>query len=95
MSNAYGFVEVTGVVAAITAVDIMCKAADVQFVTKECKWGGRLVTIIIEGNIAAVKEAIETVKVSGLKQPVAVGVLARPHPEVIRLVKKSAEKASV
>ena len=51
MGNALGFFEISGVVAAVNALDIMCKTADVQFVTWEKKLGGRLVTIIIRGNV--------------------------------------------
>ena len=47
MGKAYGFFEIPSVTAAVVAVDIMCKTADVQFVTWEKKLGGRLVTIII------------------------------------------------
>ena len=49
MGKAYGFFEIPSVTAAVVAVDIMCKTADVQFVTWEKKLGGRLVTIIIRG----------------------------------------------
>ena len=48
MSNAYGFIEITGVVAAMDALDIMCKAANVKLATWERKLGGRLVTLVIE-----------------------------------------------
>ncbi|MCL2421276.1 MAG: BMC domain-containing protein [Defluviitaleaceae bacterium] len=95
MANAYGFVEITGVAAATSALDIMCKTADVRFVTWERKLGGRLVTIIIEGEVAAVKEAIAAAEVNGIKKPAAVGVLARPHPEIVRLVSESAEKVKL
>ena len=37
MGNAYGFMEITGVVAATDALDIMCKAADVSLATWERK----------------------------------------------------------
>ena len=47
MSKAYGFIEITGVVAAINALDIMCKTADVELASWERKLGGRLVTIIV------------------------------------------------
>ncbi len=43
MSNAYGFIEISGVVAAMDALDIMCKAANVTLATWERKLGGRLV----------------------------------------------------
>ena len=46
MSKSYGFIEITGVVAAIDALDIMCKTADVELASWERKLGGRLVTII-------------------------------------------------
>ena len=51
MGNAYGFMEITGVVAATDALDIMCKAADVSLATWERKLGGRLVTLVIEGKV--------------------------------------------
>ena len=58
MSKAYGFIEITGVVAAINALDIMCKTADVELASWERKLGGRLVTIIVEGDVSAVTEAV-------------------------------------
>ena len=95
MADAYGFIEISGVVAATSALDIMCKAADVRFVTWERKLGGRLVTIILEGKVAALQEAIAAAKISGLKEPAATGILARPHPEIIRLITQSAEKVKL
>ena len=82
MKKAYGFIEVAGVVAATTTLDTMCKTANVSFVAWQRKLGGRLVTIIIEGEVAAVNEAIEAAK----EKAVASGVLANPHPEVARLI---------
>ena len=52
--KALGFIEVSGVVAAIDALDIMTKSANVRLVTWERKLGGRLVTIVVTGEIAAV-----------------------------------------
>ena len=43
MGMSYGFVEIAGVTAAVDALDLMCKSADVKFVTWERRWGGRLV----------------------------------------------------
>ena len=51
MSKSYGFIEITGVVAAIDALDIMCKTADVELASWERKLGGRLVTIIVQGDV--------------------------------------------
>jgi microcompartment protein CcmL/EutN len=84
----YGFIEITGITAAVTALDIMLKTADTRLVTWERKWGGRLVTIIIEGEVAAVKEAIEAAKQNGISQPAACGILPNPHPEITRLINK-------
>jgi len=88
MANAYGLVEITGVVAATYALDVMCKTADVNFVAWQKKLGGRLVTIIVEGNVAAVKEAVAAAKENCIKMPVATAVLSNPHPEVVRLITK-------
>ncbi len=60
MSKSYGFIEITGVVAAMDALDIMCKTADVELASWERKLGGRLVTIIVQGDVAAVTEAVES-----------------------------------
>ena len=71
-----GFIEVSGVVAAIEALDTMVKTADVEFVTWERKLGGRLVTIIVQGDVSAVTQA----------------VIARPHEETIKMVELSASR---
>ena len=93
--TAYGFLEITGVTAAMTALDIMCKASAAKVVSWERKWGGRLVTIIIEGDVSAVNTAIEAAKANGIREPVACGVLANPHPEIKRLVELSAQRIVV
>ena len=63
MGQCYGFFEIPSVTAAIDAVDIMCKTADVEMITWEKKLGGRLVTIIIRGDVSAVTQAIEAAAV--------------------------------
>lgn len=90
MGKSYGFVEITGVAAAVDALDIMCKTSDVKLATWERKLGGRLVTIVIEGDIAAVNEAVEAAKKMAIKKPAASGIIANPHEEIVRLVKLSA-----
>ena len=92
MGNAYGFIEITGVVAAIDVLDIMCKAAEVSLASWERKLGGRLVTLVVEGNVSAVKQAIEAGVAGALKKPVASGILPNPHPEVVRMVELSASR---
>lgn len=57
MGNAYGFFEIQSTTAAISALDIMCKTANVEFITWEKKLGGRLVTVIIRGSVSDVNQA--------------------------------------
>ena len=90
--QALGFVEISGVTAAIDALDIMCKAAEVEFVTWERKLGGRLVTIIVTGSISAVTAAVENADAMAIKKPVATAIIANPHEETKRLVELSASR---
>ncbi len=73
MSNAYGFIEFRMVaamaLAAMDALDIMCKAANVTLATWERKLGGRLVTLVVEGDVSAVKQAVEAGSTGGLRKP--------------------------
>ena len=87
-----GFVEVSGVVAAVDALDIMCKSAEVSLVSWERKLGGRLVTLIITGNVSAVTAAVENARAQCIKKPVATAVIANPHAETVRLAELSAKR---
>ena len=87
-----GFVEVSGVVAAVDALDIMCKSADVTLVSWERKLGGRLVTLIVTGDVSAVKAAVENATQHCIKKPCSTVVIARPHAETIRLAELSAKR---
>ena len=90
MSKSYGFIEITGVVAAIDALDIMCKTADVELASWERKLGGRLVTLIVEGDVSAVNEAVEAAVANAIKKPASYAVIARRHEEIVKLVELSA-----
>ena len=90
--NSLGFVEVSGVVAAVDALDIMCKSADVSLVSWERKLGGRLVTLIITGSVSAVQAAVDNACAQCIKKPVAHAVIANPHPETFRLAELSAKR---
>ena len=87
-----GFVEVSGTAAAIDALDIMCKSAEVTLLSWERKLGGRLVTVIITGSVSAVKAAIENATAHCIKKPCASAVIANPHPETMRLAELSAKR---
>ena len=86
MGKALGFFEISGVVAAVNALDIMCKTSDVEFVTWEKKLGGRLVTLVVTGNISAVKSALETGKEKASALGTVYGCEAIPnlHGEVAK-----------
>lgn len=92
MGNSLGFIEITGVVAATDALDIMCKTSGVELATWERKLGGRLVTIVVRGDVASVTEAVETASKNAIKKPVAYGVIANPHPEIEKLIAFSASR---
>ena len=87
-----GFVEVSGVAAAIDALDIMCKSAEVSLVSWERKLGGRLVTLIVTGTVSAVNAAVENAAKQCIKKPCATAVIANPHPETARLAELSAKR---
>ena len=87
-----GLIEVSGVTAAIDCLDIMCKSADVEFVTWERKLGGRLVTVVVEGQVSAVTAAVENAMANAIIKPVAHAVIASPHEEVKRLLELSASR---
>ena len=84
--EAIGLLEVQGLVASIKGADSMLKAADVRLIHSEKRLGGRLVTFIIKGNVAAVKAAIEAGEENAkvLGEIFGKAVIARPHDEVIK-----------
>ena len=94
MGKAYGFFEIPSVTAAVVAIDIMCKTAEVQLVTWEKKLGGRLVTIIIRGDVSAVKQAIEAAAANGIIDPVCPVVIPSPHYEILKFHDDSANRVS-
>ena len=82
-------------VAAVDSLDAMCKAASVRLVTWERKLGGRLVTIIVEGNVADVKAAVESAKeICKVNNHIlaASGIIASPCEETRRMVALSARR---
>ena len=92
MGKSYGFIEIPSTSAAITALDIMLKTADVEFVTWEKKLGGRLVTVVIQGTVSAVTEAVEAVSQKSIKDSVAKAIIANPHEEIVKMVELSASR---
>jgi len=89
-SFALGLIETQGFTAVFEAIDTACKAADVEVIGKE-KLGGGYVTVVIRGDLSAVKAAIDAgkEKVEGLGKLIAAHVLARPSPSVLALLPKT------
>ena len=92
MSKAYGLIEVSGVVAAVDALDIMCKTADVELATWERRLGGRLVTLIVQGEVSACNEAVEAAVSNCIKKPCSYGVIPNPHEEIVKMVELSSRR---
>jgi len=85
--EALGMVETRGLVASIEAADAMVKSADVTLVGTE-KIGSGLVTIMVRGDVGAVKAATESgaAAASKLGELVAVHVIPRPHSDVEKIL---------
>ena len=92
-----GLVEVSALGNAIIMLDDMLKVADVEFVATERKLGGRLVTIVVKGELTAVQASVE----AGVKRAKKCGddiykasqVIARPHDEILKFLHLDDEEA--
>ena len=86
--EALGMVETRGLTAAIEAADQMCKAANVALVGTEI--GSGLVTVMVRGDVGAVKSAVESgsAAASRLGELVATHVIPRPHTDVEKILPK-------
>ena len=85
--EALGMIETRGLVAAIEAADAMVKAAEVVLIGTE-KIGSGLVTVMVRGDVGAVKSATEVgaSAASRLGELVAVHVIPRPHNDVEKIL---------
>ena len=88
--EALGMVETRGLVAAIEAADAMCKAANVTLVGTE-KIGSGLVTVMVRGDVGAVKSSVEAGEAAACKlgELVATHVIPRPHGDVELILPKA------
>ena len=83
MSKAIGMVEYKTVSAGVVAADAMVKAANVTLIGKEFVGGG-LVTVMVRGDVGAVKAATDAGAAAAQRvgELVSVHVIPRPHAEV-------------
>ncbi len=81
--DAIGMIETKGLVASIEVADAMVKAANVTLIGKE-KVGGGLITVLIRGDVGAVKAATEAGAEAAKRvgELISVHVIPRPHGEV-------------
>jgi microcompartment protein CcmL/EutN len=87
--EALGLIETRGLTAAIEAADAMTKAAEVTLTGTE-KIGSGLVTVMVRGDVGAVKAAVESGQeaASRLGELVAAHVIPRPHSDVEKILPK-------
>ncbi|MFK7753575.1 MAG: BMC domain-containing protein [Sedimentitalea sp.] len=85
--TALGMIETRGLVASIEAADAMVKAASVTIVA-HTKSGGGLISVLIRGEVGAVKAAADAGAAAANKvgEVIAVQVIARPHDELEAII---------
>lgn len=86
---ALGMIETKGLIGAIEAADSMVKAADVRLIGKE-QIGSGLVTVMVRGDVGAVKAAVDAGAAAAKRvgDLYGVHVIPSPHPEVEMLLPK-------
>ena len=89
MTQALGMIETKGLVASVEAADAMVKAANVTLIGKE-HVGGGLVTVMVRGDVGAVKAAVEAGGAAAKRvgELVSVHVIPRPHGDVEEILPK-------
>ena len=90
--EALGMVETKGLIGAIEAADAMVKAANVTLVGYE-KIGSGLVTVLVRGDVGAVKAATDTGAAAAQRvgELISVHVIPRPHTDIEKILPKSIE----
>ena len=85
--EALGMIETRGLTAAIEAADSMVKAAEVVLIGTE-KIGSGLVSVMVRGDVGAVKSAVEagSNSASRLGELIATHVIPRPHEDVEKIL---------
>ncbi|SKC91815.1 ethanolamine utilization microcompartment protein EutM [Maledivibacter halophilus] len=88
-NEALGMIETKGLVASVEAADAMVKAANVKLIGYE-KIGSGLVTVMVRGDVGAVKAATDAGAASAKRvgQLVSVHVIPRPHKDVENILPK-------
>ncbi len=92
MMDALGMIETKGLVGSIEAADAMVKAANVTLIGRE-QVGSGLVTVMVRGDVGAVKAATDAgaAAAAHVGELVSVHVIPRPHAEVENIIPKRPE----
>jgi microcompartment protein CcmL/EutN len=87
MKDAIGLIETKGLVGSIEAADAMVKAANVKLIGRE-RVGGGLVTVIVEGDVGAVKAAVDAGASAAKRvgELLSIHVIPRPHSEIEKIL---------
>ena len=90
MGEALGLIETKGLVGAIEAADAMTKSANVNLVGYE-KIGSGLVTVMVRGDVGAVKASVDAGAVAAEKvgELVSKHAIPRPHTDVEKILQKT------
>ena len=93
--NALGMIETKGMIATVEALDSMLKSADVRLVV-DMKAGAGLMTVVIEGDVGAVKAAVDAgaaaVRAINPKALKSVNVIPRPDDSISIVLKRGGNK---
>ncbi|PTX97864.1 BMC domain-containing protein [Opitutus sp. ER46] len=91
MQQAIGMIETRGLIALVEATDAMLKSANVELVGPMTQVGNAMVTVVVTGDVAAVKAATEAGRTAAqsLGEVVSVSVIARPHNELATVLPKA------
>ncbi len=87
--GALGMVETKGLVGSIEAADAMSKAANVKLIGK-VQVGGGLVTVMVRGDVGAVKASTDAgaAAADNVGELVSVHVIPRPHSDIEHILPK-------
>jgi ethanolamine utilization protein EutM len=90
MKEALGMVETKGLIGSIEAADAMVKAANVRLVGKE-QIGSGLVTVMVRGDVGAVKAAVDAGAAAAKRvgELYGVHVIPSPHDDVEGILPKA------
>lgn len=88
-NTSLGMIETKGLVASVEAADAMVKAANVNLIGK-VHVGGGIVTVLVRGDVGAVKAAVEAGSAAAERvgELISVHVIPRPHNELESMLPK-------